>query len=147
MITVINKKKYAQTYNLDCAIPLVGAKAERVVIEKKVKKDKKFVTERIEKKFSKKATERVLTLQGGEKRVNLPNAVIHSVEIQNALNKKEIAIKEQKPAKSLSGEEKAKLAKAKIESDKEIEAEAKKKKALEEKNKKQSQIAASSDNQ
>lgn len=76
MIIVVNKLKEKRAYQLDCAIPLVGAKAE--------------VTKEGHHKFP---SERVLTMLPLQKRFGLPDSVAQSESIVRAVAKGWLTIK------------------------------------------------------
>lgn len=76
MVTLISKVKATKVYNLECAIPLVGAKP--------VKQDNGV---------EKLPTERVITLAPFEKRHGLPPAVLESAEIKKAIASKWLVAK------------------------------------------------------
>jgi len=75
MVTLRSKSKSIRVYNLDCAIPQMGAKAQRQ-----------------SSGCDKVDTERVLTLQPGEKRCNLPLCILDSLSIKNAIAANEIKV-------------------------------------------------------
>lgn len=100
MMTLISKSKKLKAYNLTCAIPKVGAKA------KKVEKKGYLCIE----------SERVLTMLPGQKRFNLPDAVMDSPEIISAIARGELlskAVKVKVGAKPIAAPKKVKIAKAK----------------------------------
>lgn len=88
MVTIINKTKHLRTYELECSIPKHKAKKSDVKLGKK--KNSKVV------KGARKETERVLTMLSGERRNNLPDAILESRSIKLAIEKREIMVKKQK---------------------------------------------------
>lgn len=77
MVTLIHKRKEIRTYELSCAIPVKGCKAEKVQSSKENKKASGM----------KMKSERVLTLLPNEVRENLPDSVLLSPMIQEAIKR------------------------------------------------------------